>query len=571
VEGISLLDSQIVRTPRVLENLLKVSARDPDDARRQRLLNILLLGVGVLTLLGILAVAVADLFDLISHQEIVASQIYPGGIAALFGIVCIFAINRYLSGELASILFLLLLTGVFVLSDTPQNVVDGRTVFLFAIPILMASVLLRPWASFGMAAGISGLIAAIAVNIAFVPPVPTMLGLFAIAMVAWLSARSLENALENLRVINRELDQRVAERTQDLAEALSENEAILESIVDGVIVFDDEQRASVVNPAMARLIRRAPRKILGASIEELMRGQVRPQDQKQLRGFLRDRESSYSGLKLQWGQKTLSVSMAPVYDDRGAVTGTVAVFRDFTREARVDQMKDAFVSMVSHELRTPLNAVLGYADMLQESVYGPLTDRQRGATQRIIANTDQLLGIVNNILDEAQIKSGTIKLNIGSFTPRELIDGVLGVMSVLAQAKDIEIEGRVDEDLPPLLFGDKQRLHQVLVNLVSNGIKYTPDGKVSIRAYRRDADHWALEVADTGAGIPPEAQAYIFEPFRRVDDTATRTKEGVGLGLSIVKQLTALMGGEIELTSRVGEGSTFTIVLPMVLLEEELV
>jgi PAS domain S-box-containing protein len=568
VEDITLLDGRILKTPRVLERLLQVSARNPDDARRRRLLNILLLGVGVLTLLGILAIAIADLFNLISHQEIIASQIYPGGLATLFGIFCIFVINRYLSGGLASILFLLLLTGVFSVSDTPQNVVDGRTLFLFAIPILMASVLLRPWASFGMAALVSGLITAIALTIDFLPPVPSMLGLFAVAMVAWLSAQSLENALENLRVINRELDQRVAERTQDLAEALSENEAILESIVDGVIVFDDEQRALVVNPAMARLIRRAPHRILGASIDELMRGKVKAADQEMLRGFLQDRESSYSGLKLQWGERTLSVSMAPVYDDQRVATGTVAVFRDFTREARVEQMKDAFVSMVSHELRTPLNAVLGYADMLQESVYGPLTERQRSATERIIANTDQLLGIVNNILDEAQIKSGTIKLNVGAFTPDELLDGVLGMMSVLAQAKDIELDGQVDERLPPLLFGDRQRLHQVLVNLVSNGIKYTHAGAVSIRAYRRDVDHWALEVADTGPGIPPEAQAYIFEPFRRVDDTATRTKEGVGLGLSIVKQLTGLMHGEIELESQIGEGSTFTIVLPLVPLEE---
>ncbi len=117
--------------------------------------------------------------------------------------------------------------------------------------------------------------------------------------------------------------------------------------------------------------------------------------------------------------------------------------------------------------------------------------------------------------------------------------------------------------MPSILSGDQQRLQQILVNLVSNAIKFTEEGAVQVCLYCPDPQHWAMEVSDTGSGIPPEAQAYIFEPFRQVDNSMTRENTGTGLGLSIVKQLATLMGGEITLESEIGRGSTFTVQLPL--------
>jgi len=145
-----------------------------------------------------------------------------------------------------------------------------------------------------------------------------------------------------------------------------------------------------------------------------------------------------------------------------------------------------------------------------------------------------------------------------------MISDVVGVMDVLAHAKGLELTSHVADDLPVTLFGDRQRLNQILINLVGNAIKFTDEGTVRIRACRLDVDHWALEVSDTGCGIPLEAHSHIFEPFRHADDSPTRNYAGVGLGLSIVKQLTEMMGGGIMLESGVGRGSTFTIALPMV-------
>ena len=140
----------------------------------------------------------------------------------------------------------------------------------------------------------------------------------------------------------------------------------------------------------------------------------------------------------------------------------------------------------------------------------------------------------------------------------------MGVMDILAQAKELELTSHIADGLPAILFGDRQRLHQILVNLVGNAIKFTDEGTVRVRAYRLDADRWALEVSDTGRGIPPEAHPHIFEPFRHADESPTRDYGGAGLGLSIVKQLAEMMGGKITLKSGVGRGSTFTVVLPLV-------
>ena len=207
--------------------------------------------------------------------------------------------------------------------------------------------------------------------------------------------------------------------------------------------------------------------------------------------------------------------------------------------------------------------------MLQEGVYGPLPDKQLDVLARIIANAGELLNLATNLLDQAQIEAGTLTLNVTSFTLVDLIAGVQGVMSVLAQAKGLKLTSHIADDVPTTLSSDPQRLHQILINLVSNAIKFTREGTVHVDAYRPDAGHWGLKVSDTGGGIPAEAQPHIFEPFQQVDSSPNREHIGAGLGLSIVRQLTTLLDSEITLTSEVGHGSTFTIVLPLVPTQEK--
>jgi len=546
----------------IVRQLLDVPSTDPDNQRRARLLNILLLGTATLTLLTLSVTAIADAIGEIGEPGII--PLYLGGLTMLAGIVIIFLINRYWRSWLASSLFLLLVTIVFALSDEPQEIANGRTLIAFVVPIVIASVLLPPYASFIVASLNSAVITIVALNVHIVPNPFAMIIFAVIALVSWLSARSLERALAELRAINRDLDQRVEERTREVAEALGKNQAVLEGIADGVIVFDNDNNAIVANPALARLLGRPAHEIVGCSIETLMGKDVAAEDQEVILDLLGNRQTHFPSIKFEWGDKTLSVSIASVGLDSGETIGTVAVFRDFTREAEIDRMKSSFVSIASHELRTPLSAILGYADILQEGVHGPLSEKQRSTLERIVVNTGHLLNLVNNLLDQARIEAGTLTLNVAPFVLADLIDDVQGVMDVLAQAKGLTLVSHIADGVSDTLFGDRQRLHQILINLVSNAVKFTDEGTVHIHAYRPDVDHWALKVSDSGHGIPPEAQAHVFEPFRQADDSLTREHTGAGLGLAIVKQLTDLMSGEITLKSVVGHGSTFTVVLPLV-------
>lgn len=556
--------------------ILNVPSTDAEDARRRKLLNILLLGVAALSLSLLLLTTIAVILGQ-AGQQLETMLLYFSLLALIPGTGIIFFINRYKSGTLASVIFLLLLLLVFTFSDTPYELASGRSLFIFAIPIIMASVLLRPYASFAAAAAVGLIVSALGFSADIVPNVPAILSFFAIALVSWMSARSLERALEDLRVINRELDQRVIERTHDLAEALSrvqaessKNQAILESIADGVIVFDNQGEAIVANPSIEHLLERSTGDIIGHDVGTIMEGSVSDNDRQMVVDMLSTQKLSRSGAKFQWGNKTLSVSFAMVRDAQGNGTGRVVVFRDFTREAELDRMKSAFVSMASHELRTPLNAILGYGDMLKEAVYGPLSNEQVHTMDRIIANAKRMLGLVNNLLDQAQIEAGRLTIRNTTVTVKDLVEDIRSMMTVLAEQKGLELICSVAEEVPQTVTSDPQRLHQILVNLMGNAVKFTEKGSVSLVVHRPDETHWQLKVIDTGTGIPEDAQAYIFEPFRQVDGSVTRNHAGSGLGLAIVKQLASLMGGDITLTSKLGYGSTFTVTLPLIP-EQELV
>jgi PAS domain S-box-containing protein len=243
------------------------------------------------------------------------------------------------------------------------------------------------------------------------------------------------------------------------------------------------------------------------------------------------------------------------------VEETLRLARDEALEA--NRLKTQLLAKVSHELRTPLTTILGFAEMLEFGIYGKLAERQQEAITDIIAGANYLRGLVNELLDQAQLEAGKLKLDLHLFTPADMIADIQTKMNVLAQNKGLSLKTEIAPDLPPVLFGDFARIQQILVNLVSNAIKFTRQGHVQIRFYQAGETQWALEVSDSGSGIPLEAQTYIFEPFQQVDGSITREHGGSGLGLSIVKQLTTLMAGHVALKSKEGQGSMFTVFLPL--------
>jgi len=225
------------------------------------------------------------------------------------------------------------------------------------------------------------------------------------------------------------------------------------------------------------------------------------------------------------------------------------------------------VAIVSHELRTPLNAILGYAEMFKEAVYGPMNSKQINMAERIMKNTQRLLGLINDLLDQAQMEAGKLTIQMGPVKPAELLENLHGVMDQIAHEKGLKLTSEIDDKLPEIVNGDMARLQQILVNLVNNGVKFTDRGSVHVRLLCGDSEEWRMEVSDTGRGIPESEIPYIFETFRQVDGAATRAQGGFGLGLSIVKQLVNLMNGEIKVKSKMNKGSTFTVILPLVIPE----
>jgi signal transduction histidine kinase len=233
------------------------------------------------------------------------------------------------------------------------------------------------------------------------------------------------------------------------------------------------------------------------------------------------------------------------------------------RAVEAERLKSQLLTSVSHELRTPLAAIKGYAQLLNEEAYGSSTAEQQTTFQRILINTTQLEGMVNNLLDRAQIEQGKVVLKKSPFIPADLIGTTHSALSILAKTKGLELTSEITLDVPARLTGDMLRLQQILFNLTSNAIKFTEKGSVQARIFLPDASHWALQVIDTGIGIPADLQSEVFKTFWQVDSSATRQYRGSGLGLSIVKQLADLMGGEVTLASQPGKGSTFTIIFPM--------
>ncbi|MDB5096074.1 MAG: domain S-box [Cyanobacteria bacterium RYN_339] len=232
------------------------------------------------------------------------------------------------------------------------------------------------------------------------------------------------------------------------------------------------------------------------------------------------------------------------------------------RLLELDRMKDQFLGILSHELRTPLNAVLGFASVLEDEVVGPLNERQKQLTRRVLTGTDHLLELITDLLDMSRIRAGKFLLSPGPMALAPVAQSALESLVPLATAKEQRLILDAEPGLPSL-HADEARVRQVLTNLVGNAIKFAAaPGDITVRAGRRDG-MIHCEVADRGPGISREDQERLFQPFTQLDMTATRTAAGTGLGLSIAKALVEAHGGTIGVTSTVGDGATFWFTLPV--------
>jgi len=225
-----------------------------------------------------------------------------------------------------------------------------------------------------------------------------------------------------------------------------------------------------------------------------------------------------------------------------------------------DRLKSAFVANMSHEIRTPLNSVLALSQLLRDGVAGPLTTDQRKYLEVITRNGHTLLRLIDDILDLSRIESGYLEVDTQDVDLVPQIASIAEAVSPLAMAKDLDVMVKLPDDLP-LVRCDVDRLRQILTNLLGNAIKFTEAGTVRVSAEARPSVV-AINVTDTGVGIPEGQLERIFDEFVQVDQTLARRQGGTGLGLAIASRLARLMGGEISVSSVVGSGSRFTLTLP---------
>jgi PAS domain S-box-containing protein len=287
-------------------------------------------------------------------------------------------------------------------------------------------------------------------------------------------------------------------------------------------------------------------------------------------------------------QLRVQLSVNTIRDLQGKIIGYLGIAQDMTERHRRDTelrhakaeaekastAKSMFLANMSHEIRTPMNAVLGVAHLLADT---PLNDDQRLLLSKLQIAGRSLLGIINDVLDISKIEAGEMTTESVAFAPYDLVAELTQLYSSQAESKGIKLEAKALEHLPSVIEGDPTRLRQVLSNLISNAIKFTTQGAVTITAERltntgpNDLRTWLkFSVADTGEGISERVLQNLFKPFAQADSSTTRRFGGTGLGLSIVKRLSQLMGGDVGVESAPGAGSTFWVQLPFTILDESI-
>lgn len=368
----------------------------------------------------------------------------------------------------------------------------------------------------------------------------------------------------------------VAELTEaDLNHALIER-AVLASIADGVIVNDINGTVTLVNRAAGRLLRADARALMGMPVRQLFQSFSSIGRLTIIDALERLQTDPYSyapgeGITetiLEVGLQVIQAHLSPVLTEVGEFVGIVTVLRDITREVEAERAKSDFITNVSHELRTPLTSIVGYTSFLLNRAVGPLTDQQEGFVRVIQSNGQRLVTLINDILDASRIESGRMELDIQPVHLDTVAQEVIEMFRPQSEQKQLELTLKTTPPVRPVL-GDAMRLGQVLTNLISNACRYTPNGGQITVAVTSHEGTVRVDVADTGLGIEPDDQIRIFQRFYRVSTTAAFECNGTGLGLPITKMLVEMHGGRLWVDSMVGQGSTFTFVLPAQIEEPE--
>jgi len=367
-------------------------------------------------------------------------------------------------------------------------------------------------------------------------------------------------------------------------------DATLDTLPCGFFSFEDDGTISAVNATLAAMLGYDPAELVGRHVETLLTvaGRIFFQTHlyplvrlhgraEELFLLMRRNDGDDVGVLLNAVRRArdghastecvaMEVRERRKYEDallraRQELEGANAALENRTRELEsANHAKSQFLAVMSHELRTPLNAIGGYTQLLDMGVHGPITDEQRGALQRIARAQRHLLRLINDVLNLARIEAGRVEYALEDLEVADLVSSVIPMVEPQMAAGGLR--SVIDVPAGLMVRADRDKVQQILINLLTNSVKFTPRGGTIRVTTVVDDQQVTIDVVDTGIGIPADKLASIFEPFTQVDASHTRQTEGSGLGLAISRDLARGMGGDLSARSEQGRGSTFSLRLP---------
>jgi PAS domain S-box-containing protein len=374
---------------------------------------------------------------------------------------------------------------------------------------------------------------------------------------------------------------KIRKTTEDLESERTRLNAVMYNMADGLLVADPAGMVLRANRALLEMFGYGKQRVTGQKAASLFGPAVQELVAKCMQSRTRTAVSSEIPLTGERIAKALATPLSPVTvreegpkGANAAWTGAVILFRDITREKEVDRMKTDFLSTVSHELRTPLTSVLGFARIIKKKMHDVILPNVKADDAKIqksirqvgdnidiiVSEGERLTSLINDVLDLAKMEAGKIEWNMGPLSAAEVVKRASSTLSSLLEQKGLALRLDLAEDLPSVT-GDKHRLMQVVINLISNAVKFTETGTITCSAASCEGGV-VIGVRDTGAGIVPEDIRKIFEKFKQVGDTLTNKPKGTGLGLPICREIVQRHGGRIWAESEPGKGSAFFFTLP---------
>ncbi len=373
---------------------------------------------------------------------------------------------------------------------------------------------------------------------------------------------SMSNRLQQYDKQN--VDTLMSERNKFISER-NKLELVLMSIADGVVVCDRDNKVQIVNAAATELFAKDAKEILGKPLVFCTEGPDSPQICQVVQAFT---DSVSPGnlepvaQQVHLGDLVLRVNIAPIILNNEFL-GSVMIMHDITRQAELERMKNEFISNVSHELRTPITSIKSYVDTLCN--HGEKLDPEiyKEFLQIIDNEADRLMFLVNDVLELSRVEEGSRELEMQELPLQQACEYALRAVNLMAKDRQIELAFDCEEDLP-LVNINQESIERVAINLLTNGIKYTPvGGTITVIArFLKETSEVRVDVKDNGIGIPEECLEHIFDRFYRVE-RKVHTIKGTGLGLTIVKKIVERHGGHLSVESALGQGSTFSFFLPV--------